>query len=197
MPASLLVLMTGLPAAGKSTTGRRLAEQLDLPFFDKDAVLETLFDTLGSPTPDDRTRLSRASDAVLAQLAEAVPSAVLSSFWRQPGMPESSGTSLDWVGRLHPARMLVEVECRCAPETAADRFLSRRRHPGHHDGRHTQHGLVAAFAELAAAGPVLDAEPVVVRTDQPVDVVALADEVSRRAAAGGRGGAVRPAQQRR
>lgn len=73
--------MTGLPASGKTALGRALSDSLRLPFMDKDGVLETLFDALGADSPEDRSRLSRASDAVLQSMALASQGAVLASFW--------------------------------------------------------------------------------------------------------------------
>ena len=50
MGARLLVVVSGLPASGKTTVGRVLSEGLSLPLIDKDAILEALFDSLGATT---------------------------------------------------------------------------------------------------------------------------------------------------
>ncbi|SED18936.1 shikimate kinase [Streptomyces sp. TLI_105] len=41
------VIVSGLPASGKTTLGRRLATGLGLPLVDKDAILEFLYGSLG------------------------------------------------------------------------------------------------------------------------------------------------------
>jgi len=74
-----LVVVSGLPASGKSTVGAALAERLGMPIIDKDAILEALFETLGSPDLLERRRLSRASDEVLYALAGASPAAAAGS----------------------------------------------------------------------------------------------------------------------
>jgi hypothetical protein len=47
MPKSFLILLTGLPATGKSTLGRQLSERLGIPYISKDDIKEIMFDRLG------------------------------------------------------------------------------------------------------------------------------------------------------
>lgn len=42
-----VVLVTGVPAAGKSTLARALSARLGMPLLSKDRVKEVLYDTLG------------------------------------------------------------------------------------------------------------------------------------------------------
>ena len=44
------VVVSGLPASGKSTLSRRLATALSLPMLDKDDILEGLFESLAPET---------------------------------------------------------------------------------------------------------------------------------------------------
>jgi predicted kinase len=44
-----LVLVTGPPAAGKTTVARPLARCLALPLIGKDTIKEALFDAMGRP----------------------------------------------------------------------------------------------------------------------------------------------------
>lgn len=122
--ARLLVVMSGLPASGKTSLGTLWSERLSVPLIDKDAILETLFDTLGCPDHDERSRLSRASDEVLYRLAGSSQAAILVNWWNHDTAP----TRLRSI-----ASSLVEVYCDCPVEVAAARFEERRRHPGHHD----------------------------------------------------------------
>lgn len=171
-----LVVVTGLPGSGKTTLGRALAIELGLPFFDKDDILETLFDHLPVEQPADRQRLSRASDAVLETVALASGGAVLASFWRREELSSTSGTPTGWL-RERERGSVLEVHCVCAPEVAARRFTERRRHPSHLDETRTGDALPAQLESLSALGP-WDLGPLVqVDTSGPVDVVATASLV--------------------
>ena len=121
-----MIVVTGLPASGKSTVGALLSQELALPLIDKDTILEALFDALGCPDTDERTRLSRASDEVLFSLAATAVNPILVNWWNH----DSAGLRL-----LPIAPAIVEVFCDCPVEMAAARFEARDRHPGHHDLR--------------------------------------------------------------
>lgn len=119
-----LVVVSGLPASGKTTVGRVISERLALPLIDKDDVLEALFNSLGCADRDQRQRLSRASDEVLFTLAQSTPDAVLVNWWNHETAP----------ARLRAINSsVVEVFCECPFEIAAERFDARGRHPGHLD----------------------------------------------------------------
>ena len=120
----LLVVVSGLPASGKTTVGRAISPGLSLPLLDKDDILEALFDSLGCGDRDQRERLSRASDEVLLRLAGTSTAAVLVNWWNHDTAP----------ARLHAiSDSLVEVFCDCPVDVAAARFAARDRHPGHLD----------------------------------------------------------------
>lgn len=105
------VVVSGLPAAGKTTLGRALAEELDLPLVDKDDLLESLFETEGVGDARWRSQLSRRADTMLIDQACANPSgAVVVAHWRHPYVDGDSGTPLGWLSAL-PDIELVEVHC--------------------------------------------------------------------------------------
>ncbi|MGW6395141.1 AAA family ATPase [Streptomyces sp. NPDC055103] len=167
MTDSAFVVVSGLPAGGKSTLARALAPRLDLPVIDKDVILESLYDSLGIGDQAWRHRLSRAADDALYALAADAGRAVLVNWWHRDTAPARL--------RALGAR-LVEVHCACATALAAERFRARERHPGHLDRELSAEQLDERVAAWAAhPGPLgLGGPGVVVDTARPVVGAALA-----------------------
>jgi predicted kinase len=74
MPPRLIVV-TGLPATGKTTLARELASRLRVPLLAKDAIKEPLLSTLGASDRAQSRRLSDASFAVLFTMAHELAAA--------------------------------------------------------------------------------------------------------------------------
>ena len=67
-------------------------------------------------------------------------------------MPSDSGTPTDWLdARSHH---VVNVDCPCAVEVAANRFLQRRRHPGHLDGESSVAEVLGSLRLLTELSPL-------------------------------------------
>ncbi|HVH23193.1 MAG TPA: AAA family ATPase [Pseudonocardia sp.] len=177
----LYVVVSGAPASGKSTLAAALAPELGLPLLAKDTIKQALLTVLDVPDVEASRTVGRAAAVALLAVAAEAGSAVLEAPWqRSRAVTELAGL---------PGR-LVEVFCRCSPETAAARFAARA---ATRDGGHFDHDRTPA--ELwndQVAAPVDGGWPVlVVDTEVPVDVAELADRVrslarSRPAAGPGR-----------
>lgn len=189
MTQRLFIVVSGLPASGKTTLARAVAPMLGLPVIDKDAILEQLFESEGTGDHAWRRALSRRSDALFQEAAAASEGAVLTSFWHVPGMAEMSGTPTDWVLALSP--MVVGLHCECPADVAAERFLTRRRHPGHLDATRVPDEVRATFALLATLGAPQLPESVVVDTAHRhavADVVSQIESATARYATPQQGG---------
>lgn len=147
----LFVVFSGLPASGKTTPARGLANQIGLPLLDKDDILERLFDEHDKINEELRSRLSRRSDQQLYASAMQSGGAVLVSFWQNPMRSGSSGTPSAWLQSLTGS--IIEVHCKCSPEQARQQFTSRARHPGHNDEKRLT-TFLPKFDEIARRYPL-------------------------------------------
>jgi predicted kinase len=171
-PARLFVVVTGLPGAGKTTVAEPIAIELGLPLLSKDAIKEALFDAVGYGGWEQSKTLSRAADAALVEAAKGLQGCVLDNFWKAETAPSLLAAF---------QRSMVEVWCRCEPETASRRFHGRARHPGHADDEADEPGRRASFFEhrfpIGALGPVVEVD-----TERPVEPAAVAGRVRTAAA---------------
>lgn len=167
----LIVIVTGPPAAGKTTVARGLAVRLRLPLIAKDTIKEALFDGLGAGDLAWSQRLGEATYLAMLGLAvesvAAGASLVLEANFSRGG--ESRLAAL-------PARF-VQVHCSAPLEVLVERYRSRERHPGHVDSER-----IDALREAVETGrhdPLgLPGETIRIDTTQPVDLDALAERVT-------------------
>ena len=169
------IVVSGLPASGKTTLASRVAAALRLPLLDKDDILEGLFEGAGDIDPANRSQLSRMSDDVLTRIAGASQGAVIVSHWHREGV--EGGTPVGWLEAL--SATLVELHCVCPPDVAEHRFKTRQRHPAHNDAARAT-GLAVQFRQLADLGPLGIGTTITVRTDQAYDFAELLEEIRGR-----------------
>lgn len=125
----LLVVVTGPPAAGKTTVARALAARLRLPLIAKDTIKEALFDGLGTGDLAWSQRLGEATYLAMLRLAEESVAAGASLVLEANFVRGS-----DFEARLAtlPARF-VQVHCAAPVAVLLERYGRRERHPGHVD----------------------------------------------------------------
>jgi len=170
------VIVSGLPASGKSTAGQAIGSGLGLSFLDKDSVLESLFETTPPADAQGRNELSRLADTSFRERALTALGGVLVSWWKHPRSLAASGTPTQWLHSLNGA--LVEVHCVCSPLVAVERFLARKRHAGHFDSQRSRSQLLVQFDQHASLGPLGIGSLVQADTDCAVDIGALLHKVN-------------------
>lgn len=165
------MLVSGAPGAGKTTLARQLAPLLGLPLLSKDAIKESLWDSL-APPPGDREwsrRLGAAAMELIWCLAGQAPAAMLEANFR----PHSATERAKLLALGAP---VVEVYCWCPPAVAAARYARRALDPDHHPAHVTptlDPTLLAEFDRPMGIGPVVRVD-----TTEPVDLGRLAARVS-------------------
>jgi predicted kinase len=178
-----VLIITGPPAAGKTTLGVQLARRLGVPFLSKDLLKETLFDQLGwSDRPWSR-RLASASLALMFKIAGALLDAEVSVALESNFYPEWDTSRLRDLGDHHRCRF-AQVVCSASGPTLVERYMQRiasgDRHPGHTDSEDLQDIVRQLLTQperwdaMEVDGPVFR-----VRTDgeSSPDVEALAQAV--------------------
>jgi predicted kinase len=170
------IIVTGLPASGKSTIGRAVAAVLGLPMLDKDEIMEGLFAIKGIGNAQWRTRLSRAADEALKERSMRTYGAVIASWWRHPASDINTGTPAEWLSSLSGG--LIELHCICPAKVAAERFLSRKRHEGHLDHLKTHDQVLESFQKFATFGPLGIGRLVEVDTENDVELNSVLSEIN-------------------
>ena len=109
----IVVVVTGLPASGKTTLSRRLSEALRLPLLSKDLVKESLFDVLGVNDRAWSLQLGAATMEVLWSLLRECPGGAVLDLWLDPGVT-SAWHSEAWLvqGSARRARFSANVRPR-------------------------------------------------------------------------------------
>ncbi len=64
------ILVTGMPAAGKSTMAKAMSERLKLPVVSKDSIKELLFDNVGFQSREEKVNLGIASMKIMYYVAD-------------------------------------------------------------------------------------------------------------------------------
>ena len=164
-----IVLVSGAPAAGKTSVAVPLARLLGLPLFAKDDLKETLIDVLGDRDGDLgwSRQVGGAAMELLWKLAERAPAAVLEANFRP-----HSAYERERLTRLE-AR-IVEVSCRCPAEVLMRRFHERAKtaHAAH-PARDLTPEWIAEFDRPMGLGDVIEVD-----TTRPVDIELLAARVT-------------------
>ena len=144
---ALLVVVTGPPCSGKTTLATRIAEEFRLPLIAKDAIKESLFDTMGSSDREWSKKLGYASLILLFDLIEAQLRAGKSVVAENAFHSKLDGPRFEALRKDH-AFELVQVYCFAERDVLLARLAARaesgQRHPGHveqTDAAHVERGL--------------------------------------------------------
>ena len=126
------ILVTGIPASGKSTMAAYLMRELGIPMLSKDEIKEKLFDTLGFSSREEKNRLGKAAAEMMfdfgARCLACGQSVILENNFEHASRPGLE-------------RMLASCDCRILTVVMTgdmraiyERFVMRNRDPVRHRG---------------------------------------------------------------
>jgi len=129
-----LLIVTGSPAAGKTTLTTKLASELELPVLSKDLVKESLFDSVGAESLAASQRLGRAAYGVVFAVAHELLGSGVSLILEAPFIRGVSDADIEALIDISTAAFVV---CTPRPEIVVDRYrrraINRARYRGHMD----------------------------------------------------------------
>ena len=131
-----LIVVTGKPAAGKSTLASWLSQELKLPLVSKDPIREVLFERLGWKDRPWAQLLGCASVDMMFYFAQAELTTGHSIILDNSFDPSMSNSRFQILKTKYKAES-IQIVCNADRETLFERFKTRaetgNRHPGHGD----------------------------------------------------------------
>jgi glucokinase len=166
----VLLVVTGVPGAGKTTLGSALAAALEVPFVSLDSIKEELY---LSDVDGDPFELRLAAEAEMERRLNAIEGRAVVDIWIAPNRDTNR------VARLLRGqhRDVVELLCRVAAEVAIERYTRRRRTGPH---RPADASTLRRIHEAAKDfQPMRIGRCIEVDTSRPVNVGRLINQLCR------------------
>ena len=141
-----LILIAGMPAAGKTSIGRRLSGDLKIPMLSKDSIKEILFDTVGFKSREEKNALGVAAFQMMHDAAKNIllcgGSVILENNFDNASKPDV----MRLIAQTCARTLTVLVDCEYAE--VYRRYVKRDQSPERHRG----HVLNTIYPEPAGAG---------------------------------------------
>ena len=160
-----IIIVTGRPAAGKSTLAKWLSRELKLPWVSKDRIREQLFDRLGWKDRKWAQELGKASVDMMFYFAKSELEVGHSLIMDNSFAPPASNSRFLALKEQYQVGS-IQIVCNSDRETLFQRFKERAdsgmRYPGHGD----QNVLQELYTNLAdSASSILDIGGSVIEVD--------------------------------
>ena len=137
MAKPLLIIVSGLPGAGKTTLARRLAADLRIPVFSRDAIFETLYDALEGQHNGLSSLIAPATFTFLYYIAGSVLAVgqpvIVEGFFGRPALRSAEFLQLQQIYDFEPFQILCSADGVVLLERFLARMKAEERHRGHGD----------------------------------------------------------------
>lgn len=130
--AGYCILVTGIPAAGKSTMAEYLGRELQLPVISKDTIKELLFDTIGFQSRQEKVKLGISAMNIMYYMAEQLMKCKKSFILENNFENISRKGLLELIGKYNYVAATVNLSGDY--HTIYQRFLQRNSDPLRHRG---------------------------------------------------------------
>lgn len=160
----LWLIVSGPPAAGKTTMARRIAQDLRLPLIEKDVLKDALYKAMGFGDQDWSRQIGIAGISLLFLTADRMLQAgsspiTESNFCRQL----SSGQAGEIAVRTRAK--VVQVHCSAPPDTLVTRNAARLTPAGLRPGHHVMPSEELLGGIRAGTWELLDIPSTIIRVD--------------------------------
>ena len=142
------IIVSGIPASGKSTAAKMISERLSIPYFSKDSVKECLFDTVGFSCRAEKVKLNLGATATLCYIAEQLMQTNLPFVVENNFENTTSRPMLDLLEKYRYKAISIVLTGNY--EKIYQRFCQREHSPDRHRG----HVVNDCYPEVNANGQV-------------------------------------------
>ncbi|MFZ2189059.1 MAG: AAA family ATPase [Candidatus Moraniibacteriota bacterium] len=138
MVKNVLILVSGLPATGKTTLSKKISEEFNIPLASADAIKETIWSTLGHDFDFEfNDKIGRTTFELLFYFIEASLSKGKSLVVEAHFNPERNNLRINELKKKFGTK-LVQIYCDCETEALRKRFKERTKKDSYHAGhKHT------------------------------------------------------------
>jgi predicted kinase len=141
-----VIVISGPPAAGKTTLAKSLQKDLNLPILAKDNIKESLYDSLGYSDRTYSRKIGRAAFELQFQLAKELVDNNVSYILETAFFYHSSAN----ITKVLAGADILQVWCSANVTILLERAKTRIRHPGHVDWEPTAEGELRSKIEAGA-----------------------------------------------
>ncbi|MBI4117607.1 MAG: AAA family ATPase [Parcubacteria group bacterium] len=139
--SSTVIIITGLPASGKTTIGKKLSEHFRLPMFSKDMIKELIFDGFGSADREFSKKVGCAAYDLMHRFLEEFLKCDLSCILESNFTACNDNEIFKKLEEKYSPKF-IQIFCFADGKVLFERFQSRvesgERHPGHQDANNTE-----------------------------------------------------------